>query len=68
MSATLSNRLRGRHDRNLWFALPQLRATSTAVLLLLLINAFQAFDEFYNLLSSAGGYPPYACPPLVYLY
>jgi multiple sugar transport system permease protein len=48
--------------------LPQLRATSTAVLLLLLINAFQAFDEFYNLLSSSGAYPPYARPPLVYLY
>jgi multiple sugar transport system permease protein len=47
---------------------PQLRATSTAVLLLLLINAFQAFDEFYNLLSSSGQYPPYARPPLVYLY
>jgi multiple sugar transport system permease protein len=51
-----------------YITLPQLRATSTAVLLLLLINAFQAFDEFYNLLSSAGGYPPYARPPLVYLY
>lgn len=47
---------------------PQLRATSTAVLLLLLVNAFQAFDEFYNLLSSTGQYPPYARPPLVYLY
>ena len=32
------------------------------------INAFQAFDEFYNLLSSTGQYPPYARPPLVYLY
>lgn len=48
--------------------LPQLRATSVAVLLLLVINAFQAFDEFYNLLSNARGYPPYARPPLVYLY
>ena len=48
--------------------LPQLRATSTAVLLLLLINAFQAFDEFYNILSTFGTYPPYARPPLVYLY
>ena len=38
--------------------------------MLLLINAFQAFDEFYNLLSNpgAGTYPPYARPPLVYLY
>ncbi|MFF8989976.1 carbohydrate ABC transporter permease [Streptomyces sp. NPDC014983] len=48
--------------------LPQLRTTSVAVALLLVINAFQAFDEFYNLLSDARGYPPYARPPLVYLY
>ncbi|WP_018545269.1 carbohydrate ABC transporter permease [Streptomyces sp. LaPpAH-108] len=48
--------------------LPQLRATSVAVILLLVVNAFQAFDEFYNLLSDARGYPPYARPPLVYLY
>ncbi|MEU1015716.1 sugar ABC transporter permease [Streptomyces sp. NPDC005898] len=48
--------------------LPQLRATSVAVTLLLVINAFQAFDEFYNLLSDSRGYPPYARPPLVYLY
>jgi multiple sugar transport system permease protein len=47
---------------------PQLRATSAAVALLLVINAFQAFDEFYNLLSDSRGYPPYARPPLVYLY
>ncbi|ANS78150.1 sugar ABC transporter, permease protein [Serinicoccus hydrothermalis] len=47
---------------------PQLLPASTAVLLLLLINAFQAFDEFYNILSSFGSYPPYARPPLVYLY
>jgi multiple sugar transport system permease protein len=47
---------------------PQLATTSSAVLLLLLVNAFQAFDEFYNLLSSTGQYPPYARPPLVYLY
>ncbi|MFF5470149.1 carbohydrate ABC transporter permease [Streptomyces achromogenes] len=48
--------------------LPQLRGTSVAVALLLVVNAFQAFDEFYNLLSDARGYPPYARPPLVYLY
>lgn len=47
---------------------PALRATSVAVVLLLVIGAFQAFDEFYNLLSDARGYPPYARPPLVYLY
>ncbi|KAA2257130.1 sugar ABC transporter permease [Solihabitans fulvus] len=48
--------------------LPQLRATSVAVLLLNLIAAYQAFDEFYNVLSTARGYPPFARPPLVYLY
>jgi multiple sugar transport system permease protein len=51
-----------------WITLPQLRPTSTAVVLLLLINAFQAFDEFFNILSTFGTYPPYARPPLVYLY
>ncbi|MGW8379469.1 sugar ABC transporter permease [Streptomyces sp. ODS28] len=48
--------------------LPALRPTSVAVLLLLVINAFQSFDEFYNLLSDSRGYPPYARPPLVHLY
>lgn len=48
--------------------LPQLRTTSIAVVMLLLINAFQAFDEFYNMLGSIGNYPPYARPPLVHLY
>ena len=51
-----------------YITFPQLRGTSVAVLVLLLINAFQAFDEFYNLLASTSGYPPYARPPLVYLY
>jgi multiple sugar transport system permease protein len=44
--------------------LPQLRTTSVAVVLLMLIAAYQAFDEFYNLLPNT----PYARPPLVYLY
>lgn len=48
--------------------LPLLRPTSVAVTLLLLVNAFQAFDEFYNILANFGSYPPYARPPLVYLY
>lgn len=49
--------------------LPQLRASTVAVLMLLLINAFQAFDEFYNLLSGVNGtYPPFARPPLVHLF
>ncbi|MEO7397067.1 MAG: sugar ABC transporter permease [Ilumatobacteraceae bacterium] len=48
--------------------IPQLRNTTIAVLLLLLINAFQAFDEFFNIMATFGTYPPYARPPLVYLY
>jgi multiple sugar transport system permease protein len=51
-----------------WITLPQLRTTSVAVLLLLTVGAFQAFDEFYNTLVQVGTYPPYARPPLVYLY
>jgi multiple sugar transport system permease protein len=51
-----------------FITLPQLRSTSMAVLLLLFISAFQAFDEFYNTLITVGGYPPFARPPLVYLY
>lgn len=51
--------------------LPQLRATSISVLLLNLIAAFQAFDEFYNILGGSGqsvGNVGLARPPLVYLY
>ncbi|MGW0941306.1 carbohydrate ABC transporter permease [Streptomyces sp. NPDC002623] len=48
-----------------WYiTLPQLRATSTAVILLLLIAAYQAFDEFFNLLSKT----TWGRPPLVELY
>jgi multiple sugar transport system permease protein len=54
--------------RNSWqtfrfITFPQLRATSVAVLLLL-INAYQAFDEFFNLVGNSS----FARPPLVYLY
>jgi multiple sugar transport system permease protein len=51
-----------------YITLPQLRTTSVAVLLLLLIAAYQAFDEFYNVLGTDRGYPPFARPPLIYLY
>jgi multiple sugar transport system permease protein len=51
-----------------WITLPQLKAASAAVIMLLLINAFQAFDEFYNMLGSIGSFPPYGRPPLVHLY
>ncbi|MFE7893918.1 carbohydrate ABC transporter permease [Streptomyces sp. NPDC057412] len=44
--------------------LPQLRATSAAVVLLLLVAAYQAFDEFYNLLDRT----TWGRPPLVELY
>ncbi|MFJ1968668.1 carbohydrate ABC transporter permease [Streptomyces sp. NPDC087903] len=48
-----------------WYiTLPQLRATSTAVVLLLLVAAYQAFDEFFNLLSKT----TWGRPPLVELY
>jgi multiple sugar transport system permease protein len=45
--------------------LPQLRATSTAVILLLLIAAYQAFDEFFNLISTKA---TWAQTPLMELY
>ncbi|MFF1816402.1 carbohydrate ABC transporter permease [Kribbella sp. NPDC058245] len=48
-----------------YITLPQLRATSVSVLLLNLIAAYQAFDEFYNLLGSTQNF---ARPPLMYLY
>jgi multiple sugar transport system permease protein len=52
--------------------LPQLRNTTAAVLLLNLIAAFQAFDEFYNILSGGGGASlgneSLAVTPLMYLY
>jgi multiple sugar transport system permease protein len=51
--------------------LPMLRNTSIAVLLLSLIAAFQAFDEFMNIFGSTGasaGNLSLARPPLVYLY
>jgi multiple sugar transport system permease protein len=49
---------------------PLLRNTSVAVTMLLIIASFQAFDEFYNLLSTglAGAPGPDGRPPLVYLY
>lgn len=47
-----------------YITLPQLRGTAIAVLLLNLINAYQAFDEFYNLIGNVN----YARPPLIYLY
>jgi multiple sugar transport system permease protein len=49
---------------------PLLRNTSIAVLVLNFIAAFQAFDEFVNILGGVGstGNISLARPPLVYLY
>ncbi len=50
---------------------PLLRNTSVLVALLSMISAFQAFDEFYNVLSistSGGGNASVAQTPLIYLY
>lgn len=50
---------------------PLLRNTSVSILLLSIIAAFQAFDEFYNVLSTGVGSSAnitLARPPLVYIY
>jgi len=51
-----------------FITLPQLRATSISVLLLNFIGAFQAFDEFYNILGTTGATANLARTPLIYLY
>ncbi len=53
-----------------YITFPLLRNTSISVLLLNLIAAFQAFDEFYNILGGTGASNnlTLARPPLVYLY
>ncbi|MGV9773426.1 carbohydrate ABC transporter permease [Streptosporangium sp. NPDC003464] len=49
--------------------LPMLRNTSVAILMLILIAAFQAFDEFYNVfITAAGNSTAPVRPPLVFLY
>ena len=49
---------------------PLLRPTNAAILMLVLIAAFQAFDEFFNLFNTgqAGNASAPVRPPLVYLY
>lgn len=49
-----------------YITFPLLRNTSVSVLLLLMIAAFQAFDEFYNLMNASG--ITEARTPLWYLY
>lgn len=61
----------GRWRKFRHITLPMLRNTSVAILLLILIAAFQAFDEFFNLFStglSGGTASAPVRPPLVYLY
>jgi multiple sugar transport system permease protein len=48
-----------------YITLPQLRATSTAVILLLLVAAYQAFDEFYNIVTTKA---TWGQTPLMVLY
>ncbi len=50
----------------IYITFPQLRNASISVLLLNIIAAFQAFDEFFNIMI--GGNQFLARPPLVYLY
>lgn len=49
-----------------YITFPGLRNVSTSILLLNIIAAFQAFDEFFNIMSN--GNSILARPPLVYLY
>ncbi len=62
---------RGGWDTFRFITFPLLRNTSVAVLLLNLIAAFQAFDEFYNIMGGfvgSSGNAILARSPLVYLY
>ncbi|GAB3966529.1 sugar ABC transporter permease [Actinoallomurus acanthiterrae] len=67
-AAAIDGAARWRSFRHI--TLPMLRNTSVAILLLILIAAFQAFDEFFNLFSTqqAGDASAPVRPPLVYLY
>lgn len=53
-------------QRFIHITFPLLRNASISILLLNVIAAFQAFDEFYNIMSN--GNAILARPPLVYLY
>lgn len=49
-----------------YITFPRLRNSSVSILLLNIIAAFQAFDEFFNIMSN--GNSILARPPLVYIY
>ncbi|MGV9303340.1 MULTISPECIES: carbohydrate ABC transporter permease [unclassified Nonomuraea] len=66
-AAALDGASRWRQFRHV--TLPMLRNTSVAILMLILIAAFQAFDEFYNIfVTAAGSSAAPVRPPLVFLY
>ena len=54
-----------------YITFPLLRNTSVAVLILNLIAAYQAFDEFYNIMgniTSTSGNASLGRPPLLYIF
>jgi multiple sugar transport system permease protein len=57
---------KGGWQRFIYITFPLLRNASISILLLNVIAAFQAFDEFFNIMSN--GNAILARPPLVYLY
>ncbi|WP_433256409.1 carbohydrate ABC transporter permease [Streptosporangium sp. CA-135522] len=66
-AAALDGASRWRQFRHI--TLPMLRNTSVAIFMLILIAAFQAFDEFYNVFGTAAGSSAAPVrPPLVFLY
>ncbi|MDR1189873.1 MAG: sugar ABC transporter permease [Bifidobacteriaceae bacterium] len=70
--AAVIDGVRNKFQELRYITLPLLRNTTVSIGLLSLIGAFQAFDEFYNVLGSPGsggqGNMSLATPPLVYLY
>lgn len=52
-----------------YITFPLLRNTSIAILILILIAAYQAFDEFYNVMGSSNtGNSSLGRPPLLYIF
>lgn len=51
-----------------YITFPLLRNTSVAILILNLIAAYQAFDEFYNIMGTSTGNASLGRPPLLYIF